>query len=119
VAYELSPVPGLVLKIRALLCGPQNLKIIRRNFLKDNLSKATLVVCYLYPEAMEKLSSKFFMELNPQAKVISNTFEIPAWTPTLIQNLEDVMCPQIFQYEMNKAITSLHQFIEILSSIIL
>ena len=119
VAYELSPVPWLVLKIRALLCGLQNLKIIRRNFLKDNLSKATLVVCYLYPGAMEKLSSKFFMELNPKAKVISSTFEIPAWTPTLIQNLEDVMCPQIFHYEMNKAITSFHQFIEILSSIIL
>jgi hypothetical protein len=119
VAYELSPAPWLVLKIRALLCGLQNLKIIRRNFLKDNLSKATLVVCYLYPGAMEKLSSKFFMELNPKAKVISSTFEIPAWTPTLIQNLEDVMCPQIFQYEMNKAITSFHQFIEILSSIIL
>jgi hypothetical protein len=42
---------------------------------------------------MEKLSAKLLFELKPDAKVISNTFEIPAWTPTLIQNLEDVMCP--------------------------
>jgi hypothetical protein len=118
VAYELSPMPWVVLKLRAFLFGPQNLKILRRNFLKDNLSKASLVVCYLYPGAMMKLSSKLVLELKPGAKVISNTFEIPAWTPTLIQNLEDVMCPQIFHYEMNSTITSIHQFIEILYSII-
>jgi hypothetical protein len=118
VAYELSPMPWLFLKMRAFLFGPPNLKILRRDFLKDNLSKASLVVCYLYPGAMVKLSSKLVMELKPGAKVISNTFEIPVWTPTLIQNLEDVMCPQIFHYEMNSTITSIHQFIEILYSII-
>jgi hypothetical protein len=116
VAYELSPVPWLYLKVFALLFGPKNLIIRRRNFLKDNLSKASLVVCYLYPGAMVKLSSKLVMELKPGAKVISNTFEMPVWTPRLIQNLEDIMCPQIFHYELNSAITSIHQFIDILYS---
>ena len=113
VAYELSPVPWLYLKIRTLLLGPRNLKIVRRNFLKDNLSKATLVVCYLYPGAMRRLSSKLARELDSDASVISNTFEIPAWTPTIIQNLEDVMCPQIFHYKMENAVTGLQKFIEI------
>jgi hypothetical protein len=113
VAYELSPVPWLYLKIRTLLLGPRNLKIVRRNFLKDNLSKATLVVCYLYPGAMRRLSSKLARELDSDALVISNTFEIPAWTPTIIQNLEDVMCPQIFHYKMENAVTGLQKFIEI------
>ena len=108
VAYELSPVPWIFLKLRAFLFGPQNLKIFRRNFLKDNLSKASLVVCYLYPGAMTKLSSKLAIELKPSAKVISNTFEIPAWTPTVVQSLEDVMCPEIFHYKMESAITSNH-----------
>lgn len=103
IAYELSPMPWFFMKIRALLFGPKNLTIRRRNFFKANLSKASLVVCYLYPGAMVKLSSKLLMELKHGAKVISNTFEIPVWTPTLIQNLEDIMCPQIFHYEMNKA----------------
>ena len=58
------------------------------------------------------------MELKPSAKVISNTFEIPSWTPTVIQNLEDVMCPQIFYYKMKTAVTSIQQDIDILPTII-
>ena len=106
------------MKLRVFLLGPRNLKVVRRNFLKDDLSKASLVICYLYPGAMAKLSSKLLLELKPSAKVISNTFEIPVWTPTAIQNLEDVMCPQIFHYKMESAITSIHQFIDILTIII-
>ena len=118
VAYELSPVPWIFLKLRAFLFGPRNLLIERRNFLKDDLSKASLVVCYLYPGAMAKLSSKLVMELKPSARVISNTFEIPDWTPTAIQNLEDVMCPQIFYYKMDSVIISIHQSIDILTTMI-
>ena len=118
VAYELSPVPWMFLKLRIFLFGPRNLKVVRRNFLNDDLSKASLVICYLYPGAMAKLSSKLLMELKPNAKVISNTFEIPVWTPTAIQSFEDVMCPQIFHYRMESAITSIHQFIDILTTII-
>jgi len=119
VAYELSPMPWLFLKCRALLFGPSNLRILRRNFFKEDLAKASLVVCYLYPGAMMKLSSKLMIELKPSTKVISNTFEIPAWTPTLVQSLEDVMCPQIFHYKMDSAITSIHQFIDILAAMII
>ena len=54
VAYELSPVPWIFLKVRAFLFGPRNLRIVRRNFLKDDLSKAAVVVCYLYPGAMAR-----------------------------------------------------------------
>lgn len=118
VAYELSPAPWLFLKVRTMLLGPRNLKVVRRNFLKEDLSKASLVVCYLYPGAMEKLSGKLVVELKPSARVISNTFEIPVWTPSVIQNLEDIMCPQIFHYKMDSAITSIHQFIDILASLL-
>ena len=102
VAYELSPVPWLFMKAWALFFGPRNLKIVRRNFFKDDLGKASLVVCYLYPGAMTKLSSKLAHELKLSAKVISNTFEIPTWTPSVIQKLDDVMCPKIFHYKMIK-----------------
>lgn len=118
VAYELSPVPWIFLKIRTLVLGPRNLQAVRRDFLKEDLSRASLVVCYLYPGAMQKLSSKLVMELKPNAQVISNTFEIPVWSPSVIQTLEDVMCPQIFYYKMESAITSMHQLIDILSSMI-
>ena len=117
-AYELSPVPWIFLKLRAFLFGPQNLKIVRRNFFKDDMSKASLVVCYLYPGAMKKLSSKLLMELKPCAKVISNTFEIPIWTLVAIQSLEDVMCPQVFYYEMSSVMAEIQQSIDMLATMI-
>jgi 16S rRNA A1518/A1519 N6-dimethyltransferase RsmA/KsgA/DIM1 with predicted DNA glycosylase/AP lyase activity len=67
VAYELSPAPWIFMKIWALFFGPRNLEIVRRNFLKDDLAKASLVVCYLYPGAMTKLSSKLAQEFKPSA----------------------------------------------------
>ena len=117
VAYELSPFPWLFLKVRALFFGPRNLKIVRRDFLKDDLSKGALVVCYLYHGAMAKLSAKLVMELKPSATVISNTFAIPAWTPSMVQNLEDVMCPQIFYYKMESVIAGIQQFVNIVAAI--
>lgn len=105
--------------MRAFLFGPRNLKIKSRNFFKDNLSKASLVVCYLYPGAMAKLSTKLMLELKPSAEVVSYTFGIRAWTPVAIQNFEDVMCPQVFYYKMDSAITSIHQFIDILGVLII
>ena len=101
--------PWLFMKLRIFLCGPRNIRLVRRNFLNDDLSRASLIVCYLYPGAMEKLSSKLVMELKPSARVISNTFEIPSWTPTAIQRLEDVMCPEVFIYSMESAVTDLNQ----------
>lgn len=115
VAYELSPVPWLFMKIRLTLFGPRNIKLVRRNFLKEDLSAAVLVVCYLYPQAMTKLSPKLLMELQPSARVISNTYEMPFWTPAAVEAIEDIMCPQIIWYHVDSAITSLHQFIDILS----
>ena len=82
------------------------------------MAKASLIVCYLYPGAMAKLSSKLVMELNPSAKVISNTFEIPNWTPTAIQSLEDVMCPQVFYYEMGSVMAGIQQSTEIFTTMI-
>ena len=119
VAYEISPVPWVFMKTRVCLFGPRNLRVVRRNFLKDDLSKASLIVCYLYPGAMKKLSAKLPLELKPSARVISNSFEIPDWTPIAVQKLEDVMCPQIFHYKMKSAVTSIHQFIEIISAMML
>lgn len=118
-AYELSPVPWIFLKLRAFLFGPRNLKIVRRDFFKDDLSKASLVVCYLYPGAMAKLSSKLLLELKPSAEVISNTFKVPTWTPVATKNLEDVMCPEVFYYKMDSAITSYHQVIDILTVLVI
>jgi hypothetical protein len=117
VAYELSPVPWLFMKIRATLFGPRNLVLKRRNFLKDDLSKAALILCYLHPQAMAKLSPKLATELAPTTQIICNTFELPAWVPSVVANLEDVMCPQIFYYRLETAFSSVKELLEVLASL--
>lgn len=97
-AYEISPVPWLFMKLWAFLFGPRNLKIFRRNFLNTSLADASLVVCYLHPQALRKLAPKLARELAPRTAVISNTFDLPGWEPTEVRELEDVMCPRVLYY---------------------
>lgn len=115
-AYELSPIPWLFMRIKAAIFRPKNLVMKRKNFLGDNLSKASLVVCYLHPGAMTKLSGKLAKELDSGSQVICNTFEMPAWKPFLVAPLEDLMCPQIFFYKMDSAFVSLTELLKILST---
>ena len=116
VAYELSPFPWMFMKIRGAILGPRNLRLIRRNFLKDDLSKAAVILCYLHPQAMEKLSPKLARELHAGTQVICNTFELPAWIPTMVANLEDLMCPQIFYYKLESAFSSTKELLDTLST---
>jgi 16S rRNA A1518/A1519 N6-dimethyltransferase RsmA/KsgA/DIM1 with predicted DNA glycosylase/AP lyase activity len=117
VAYELSPIPWLFMKIRAIIFRPRNLILKRRNFLKDDLSKASLILCYLYPQAMVKLSPKLATELKPTTQIICNTFELPAWIPSVVANLEDVMCPQIFYYKLETAFSSAKELLDVLANL--
>ena len=117
IAYELSPIPWLFMKLRATVFGPQNLVLKRRNFLKDDLSRASLILCYLYPQAMTKLSAKLAKELEPKTQVICNTFELPAWVPSAVANLEDVICPQIFFYKLETAFSSVRELLDILGNL--
>lgn len=98
IAIELSPVPYLFMRLFKLVTGPANLEIRRCNFMKVSLADAGVVVCYLHPQAMVRLGPKLAAELDRQATVICNTFELPDRQPTIIQKLEDLMCPEIFIY---------------------
>ncbi len=52
-------------------------QFIRRNFLKENLSTATVVYCYLYPHLMTKVGEKVMAECKPGTTVVSRDFRIP------------------------------------------
>jgi len=99
IAYELSPVPFLFMRLIRQLFFVKNLKVYRKNFLKVPLADANFVICYLHPEALEKLEPKLDAELSQDATVISNAFELPNWQPTIVEKLEDLMCPQVFVYQ--------------------
>jgi hypothetical protein len=79
IGYEKGLIPYLFSKGRQLFTRQENLVIYWKNFFDIPLNDASLVVCYLYPEAMRKLKIKFEKELKPKTWVASNTFAIPGW----------------------------------------
>jgi hypothetical protein len=63
--------------------------IQRKNFFRQNLSDADVVVCYLFPEAMRKLAGKFERELRLGSFVVSFSFQIPEWKPVKVEKRLD------------------------------
>lgn len=93
-AFELSPVPFAV----AWLFAPKHVRVLRKDFFEEDLSKAKLVVCYLYPGAMARLKDKFDKELH-DCWVISNTFAVPGWTPEQVVVLDDWYKTKVYLYK--------------------
>lgn len=77
VGLEKNPAIFLCAWIRAKkIKKPRRVKIFRRDFLFEDISKATHVFAYLMPRMMEKLAPKFEKELAPGTRVVSCDFPI-------------------------------------------
>lgn len=117
VAYELSPVPWLFMKLRWFVTRPANLKIERCNFLDRSLANAALLICYLHTEMLQRLAEKLEDEGEHGALLISNTFEVPGWLPTAVLPVEDLMCPEIYVYSVTEILAEVQGVAEIVSRI--
>lgn len=100
IGYENSPLPFLFCKIRQLLQPAPNLTFIFKNFYNISLEDAGLIICYLYPGAMEQLDKKFRTELKPGTWIISHTFAIPGWQPVKVMHAEDIYHTAIYLYKI-------------------
>lgn len=98
VGFETSPLPYLFSKLRCLWLP--NVQLERRDFFSVDLKKGSLVVCYLYPAAMEKLKEKLDNELQPGSLVASNTFAIRGWTADKVVELDDIYRTKIYLYKI-------------------
>ena len=98
VAFELSPVPWLVSRLRQAVMPAPNLRIHRADFMAASLQGASAVVCYLYPGAMERLEPKFAAELAPGTPVVSNTFALPGWRPAAVRRAGDLYASPVYLY---------------------
>ncbi len=96
-AFELSPFPWLISLLRHIR-RKGNITFYRKNFFKQSLQEAEVIVCYLYPGAMKKLKEKFEKELQPGSLVITNTFRVPGWVPRQTIVLNNAWRTQIFIY---------------------
>jgi len=82
IGIEISPIFYLISILRIWLSGlSSRTKVKLANFYKVDLSKADIVICYLFPKEMKKLAAKFKTELKPGAKIISLIFPIIGWQP--------------------------------------
>lgn len=99
IAYEISPFPYLISKIISYWLGFKNLTIKREDFFQSSLKNASLVVCYLYPDAMRRLKGKFEKELAPNAYILSHTFAVPEWIPIRFDRAKDLYHTPIYLYQ--------------------
>ncbi|CRX38745.1 Conserved putative membrane protein [Estrella lausannensis] len=109
VGYETSPIPFFLSKCWKKFERLSNLQLKRMNFFEASLKDVSLVYCYLYPAAMERLKKKFEEELKPGTVVISNTFAVPGWEPVQILQLADIYHTRIYVYVKNNSnVAALH-----------
>ena len=55
---------------------------IEGDFMEHDLSEATVIFCYLFPDAFFALRPKFEEELKPGTRVVSEVFSVPKWKET-------------------------------------
>lgn len=101
IGYETSTFPFLISKLRLIFSRQSNLRIIKKDFVKANLQDAHLVVCYLYPKAMQRLKIKFEQELPKGSWVISNTFAIPGRIPHKTIKINDLYNSNLYIYRFD------------------
>ncbi len=102
VGYELSLLPWLTSTLFKKVLGLKNLTLHRQNFYNANLSTASVLVCYLYPKAMEKIKNKLRLEQPQVDFLISNNFALPSSQPYKVIQLDDFYKSPIYLYRIAK-----------------
>ena len=94
-AYVMARVRQMFLKGRVV--------IKRENFWDASLGEADIVFCYLFPDILERLSSKAENELKAGAFLVSCNFPVPGWKPRQILNsLQPSQQDPIFIYKASQ-----------------
>jgi len=95
VGYEISPLPWAFSRLWQAIAGVPNLSLRRTDFRNVYIADAGLVVCYLFPSAMEALRLKFEAELRPGTVIVSNFFAIRGWEAESERTAEDLYASKV------------------------
>ncbi len=101
VGYEMSLLPCFTSTLIKHALGLKNLTLYRQNFLNANLSTASVLVCYLFPEAMDKIKNKLLLEKPGVEFLISNNFALPSWESEKVIHLNDFYKSPVYLYKIN------------------
>ena len=99
---EKAAIPYLLAKIKTRKTG---VKILRGDFFKKDLSRATRIFLYLLPGTMDKLLPKLEKELKNDALVVSCSFKFTDKQPVKIVKDEK----ELFVYEFRQDKTKMGQ----------
>ena len=100
VGYELSLFPWLTTKLIKRVLGLRNVEVYREDFLKADLSGATVITCYLFPAAMEAIKAKLDFGKGNLRFVISNNFALPGCEASKAIQLNDFYRSPVYLYRM-------------------
>lgn len=67
----------------------RNARIVNGDLLQQNYSSADLITVYLLPVSNDKVTPLLDKQLKKGARVVAHDFEIKAWTPDKVENIED------------------------------
>ncbi|AWB46454.1 SAM-dependent methyltransferase [Paenibacillus sp. CAA11] len=98
VGIENSQIPLGVSQLAARLRRLRNVRFLRGDLYTFPYEDVDVVVCYLFPGAMTRLSKLLRTRLSPGAKVISVCFALPGWTPERIITCRDTYQTKIYVY---------------------
>lgn len=102
VGYELSLLPWLLSVMQKNILGLDNLTLHRKNFYQACLPEAAVLVCYLYPAAMNKIDDKLRSEQPNIDFLISNNFALPSLKPSKVIQIDDFYKSPIYLYKINQ-----------------
>ena len=98
--YELSILPWFVsILLKKIFCL-NNLTIYRQDYNLANLSNTSVLVCYLYPQAMIALENKLRTQELAIDFVISNNFSLPSYQAQTLLKLDDIYNSPIYLYKI-------------------
>jgi len=100
IGYELSLLPWLASTLLKKIYALDNLTLHRVNFYQQKLPAASVLICYLYPQAMSKINDKLRLEQPNVDFLISNNFALPSWQAEQMILLDDFYQSPIYRYKI-------------------
>jgi len=80
IGIEKSPIAYIIAQIQNSLSG-NKIKIFKKNFFNDDVSKADIIYCFLNIKTMAELKDKFLKECKNGAMIVSYQFSLPDMEP--------------------------------------
>jgi hypothetical protein len=106
IGYELSWVPWAASGLLQRAMGLDNLSFRREDFMRADVSKASVLLCYLFHQGMQRLADKLAREGRPPV-LVSHTFALPPpWQPDEVIALNDLYRSRIYVYRRPQPVTS-------------